>query len=506
MVKMLRTLTVKRVIKSGNETRIVLKIPSQFVKQSVSKDVDQSEKCVRRPEFGSVEQAAVDLKDERAQKDEEPVVKSTSNTIEINQLQYCELCGMYFACPNSFHRHLLPDNKDGMCENVRNDSIQSVIATDDIALVTEEVQSPPDHVGTPEENLSPQNSKKKSKETKTRKKPVELVPCSHCDRCFAGKSNLKRHMNRVQNKSAKQRYAKDSDERKLQRKMYVRQLRSKEFTCDVCGETCRNWHAYYRHKRTVHDQRYKCRYCDKVFVTPKYLQTHEQRHTHEKSFFCEQCHAGFVSKAELADHIDRKHMDHYLQCDLCNAVLKTPIAFKRHMREYHVKGQKQCPHCEYQGIETNLQRHITNQHYPESRLNWCCRVCGNKYTQKSHLDRHLARVHQLPAMPLAPFAVNNRAILQSVDTSNPSVPLTLEASRQLIEAHPVENIHSIQSHDVTDTSDDVIVPSSNVVSIDSDGLPLTASDGVEQYVDIIEEYPSNDFMVMDPSNSDGSYI
>ena len=90
--------------------------------------------------------------------------------------------------------------------------------------------------------------------------------------------------------------------------------------------------------------------------------------------------------------------------------------------------------------------------------------------------------------------------------SEVSVPLTLEASRQLIEAHPVENLHSIQSHDVTDTSDDVIVPSSNVVSIDSDGLPLTASDGVEQYVDIIEEYPSNDFMVMDPSNSDGSYI
>lgn len=108
------------------------------------------------------------------------------------------------------------------------------------------------------------------------------LACTHCEKRFAIRRDLDRHMNRVH-------------------------LNIKPYTCDSCDRTYTDSWSLKNHKKTVHEGykkplMYPCSMCDKVFNSTHILKGHIRTHTGERPYQCSKCPAQFSQSNILRTH------------------------------------------------------------------------------------------------------------------------------------------------------------------------------------------------------------
>ena len=101
--------------------------------------------------------------------------------------------------------------------------------------------------------------------------------CTQCDKLFAQKSYLNRHL--------------------------YTHTEVKPYKCEHCDKRFARQHYLTRHQ-IIHTglKPYKCKQCDKHFARKYYLKVHQLIHTKQKPFKCKQCDKRFAQKRYLGVH------------------------------------------------------------------------------------------------------------------------------------------------------------------------------------------------------------
>ncbi|KAL4712524.1 hypothetical protein ACJJTC_007540 [Scirpophaga incertulas] len=189
----------------------------------------------------------------RHQKDEESKNRSKRHV--------CQECGMGFAAPSLLKNHSIKHSltRDYYCVEC------------DKSFKTEAVLKNHLKIAAPHVNY------------------MELpLTCAQCDKRFAIRRDLERHMNRVH-------------------------LNIRPYQCDKCDKAYVNGWSLGEHKRLVHEGykrplRFPCTMCDKVFDRKQILKGHIRTHTGEKPFQCSKCPAAFSQASILGTHVKLIHL------------------------------------------------------------------------------------------------------------------------------------------------------------------------------------------------------
>jgi len=87
-------------------------------------------------------------------------------------------------------------------------------------------------------------------------------------------------------------------------------------------------------------------------------------------------------------------------CIHCDKVFTSKSGLWYHCKKCNnnkVKKEHKCPHCDYKtsGPKCQLVNHIYSKHTPEKERPYQCNHCERGFAQKSHLHKHLKKVHDL---------------------------------------------------------------------------------------------------------------
>ena len=129
----------------------------------------------------------------------------------------------------------------------------------------------------------------KNENSDSEKQIKSLNHCDICDKTFAAKSNLRKHVK-------------------------IAHSITKNFTCDLCNKTFGQSSGLKIHKQAVHGntKAYKCEYCDESFALKIRLKRHSEAiHENIKVHKCNSCDKSFASKNYLDKHFNLVHMKTY---------------------------------------------------------------------------------------------------------------------------------------------------------------------------------------------------
>ncbi|XP_039947455.1 zinc finger protein 888-like isoform X1 [Bactrocera tryoni] len=193
------------------------------------------------------------------------------------------------------------------------------------------------------------------------------------------------------------------------------------YTCEICHMELKNISLYnFKYHKRWHneDKLWRCELCGKAFVTRTHLIEHKVTHTRQGEFLCTRCGKSTRSKWELRTHLFTIHGEGEapLKCNYCDEKFTQHVQKRAHLERYHpmelAKRIVSCTKCEkHFSTETNLQRHIKQQHNEvnaEMELSdmvtsstpqyegFMCAHCPRKYRSKYALIKHL-KVHAVMA-------------------------------------------------------------------------------------------------------------
>jgi len=124
----------------------------------------------------------------------------------------------------------------------------------------------------------------------------------------------------------------------------------------------------------------------------------------EKNFECSYCNKKFTTDKRLRCHVSLAHEQkpEYLQyleedgenwnCGLCKKSFPKRIRCVVHLQKTHKLGEKfTCEVCTKQFFNAwNLKQHLKSHNNARDNV---CHLCGNGFIEKSHLKKHVIRVH-----------------------------------------------------------------------------------------------------------------
>ena len=110
------------------------------------------------------------------------------------------------------------------------------------------------------------------------------LTCQHCGKTYKSQLSLSHHIGNVHEKVA----------------------------CSICGEMVskkREWRHIQQKHTANENKKYKCKYCNKGFISSANLRDHIHTHTGEKPYICKFCGAAFASVGNHRMH-ERGHLGH----------------------------------------------------------------------------------------------------------------------------------------------------------------------------------------------------
>lgn len=138
---------------------------------------------------------------------------------------------------------------------------------------------------------------------------IKPYKCEHCNKFFARKYHLERHV--------------------------VVHTGIKEYQCEYCGKHFCTKGNLLAHVRRVHLQvkEFSCGVCQKGFYSAKDLQTHLKKHTGEKPFKCDICLKSFTEKINMEWHLRIHSGERPYECINCDKTYTRLPHLIRHQRE-----------------------------------------------------------------------------------------------------------------------------------------------------------------------------
>ena len=211
--------------------------------------------------------------------------------------------------------------------------------------------------------------------------------CHVCDITYASNQKRNRHIESVHNMI----------------------LVSNEKNCESCDASFQFQHQLESHMAKAHIEALKCIICNKIFKSTVTLKNHvaavhvgkKKNPEGEKTFPCDICNITLATKPSKKRHLANVHgeifeqKDKNTKCKICKANFKFPFQLKSHIANVH--EEKRPYVCELCGSSFGLQSSLWNHKKTHASIKndevFNCDRCGKIYTQKSHLMRHIAAVH-----------------------------------------------------------------------------------------------------------------
>ena len=166
--------------------------------------------------------------------------------------------------------------------------------------------------------------------------------------------------------------------------------------CYICNLDSKTDNELILHFKQIHpeDRPFQCndQYCDKTFSL-RHQQRYHIKNVHHKILNCYICERGFRNKMEIVSHFKTSHPnnDPFI-CKECGTGFTKGHDLCKHMWHVHnfdkMKTSKDCAIC----IQIK-NKPFENLRGEEKNLSISCHECGNVFTQKHELCKHMWKVH-----------------------------------------------------------------------------------------------------------------
>ena len=146
----------------------------------------------------------------------------------------------------------------------------------------------------------------------------------------------------------------------------------------------------------------KCEICERSFANKRNFGVHViQAHKFSARYTCDICDKVFSNVTYRKLHIITVHdNDGNFECTFCDEKFKQNINLKRHITRFHKDKEK----SEHKKSELQLEDERTkndNRNVTEFQESTddlvklhICKKCDTVFSEKSHLDNHMASVHR----------------------------------------------------------------------------------------------------------------
>ncbi|XP_047518852.1 myoneurin-like isoform X10 [Pieris napi] len=139
------------------------------------------------------------------------------------------------------------------------------------------------------------------------------------------------------------------------------------YVCHVCGKSYVATTGLLRHVRLKHQQyEITCRNCGKVFPN---MEAKDKHHRTEKScmlYTCTKCKERFQDHNARVKHMEAKHglNKRTYRCDDCNMTFNSVSAYYAHFKVHHSNDYVVCKHCGQKFTSRwRLQRHLSKHNF-----------------------------------------------------------------------------------------------------------------------------------------------
>ncbi|CRK95902.1 CLUMA_CG009348, isoform A [Clunio marinus] len=242
-------------------------------------------------------------------------------------------------------------------------------------------------------------------------------PCEICGKSFRN-DLLKHHLNMVhfnikpyQCDICGKKFCKDYLPRHMDTHIGL-EHRTKDFHCQICGNSYFDKHGIERHILTIHEKpkHLTCLLCGKTSRNKEDLKNHKLRPCRLPCKIC----GKFIPTKSLKKHLNKVHYNNKpYQCDICGKKF-CKISLAGHMITHidleHRTKDFHCYICENSFFnKKNLQTHILNVHEKPKHLT--CSLCGRFFNTKESLKNHKLIPHRLPCDICGKRFVSKRSLL-----------------------------------------------------------------------------------------------
>jgi len=169
----------------------------------------------------------------------------------------------------------------------------------------------------------------------------------------------------------------------------------KIFSCKFCDLKFASNQLRNKHENLMHNKRFPCDQCNKVFSEKTRLMIHLRIHSGEKPFVCESCGVSFSQRDNLRLHKEFKHpslgqQEKKFSCDICSASFLTKSNLSRHSMSH---TDLKCYVCETCGKGFKDPGALKQHNFSHGAPDYPCDICGQRFTSPLYLNRHMGRLH-----------------------------------------------------------------------------------------------------------------
>ncbi len=164
------------------------------------------------------------------------------------------------------------------------------------------------------------------------------------------------------------------------------------YKCKYCNKEYISDSRLNKHIVNIHKIKpYKCKHCDRKYKTNNSLKNHLSR-KHNISYKCPQCSKNFKTNAGLNHHLPCNYNIGY-GCPQCDKHFKTSNGLNRHILCKHSNKRYNCKHCTKKfKLDNDLKNHLYYSHNIGTKC-FDCEHCNKKFKTNSGLKNHLSYVH-----------------------------------------------------------------------------------------------------------------